>query len=751
MEWFVSLLFTAIVAFLVTIAVKLSALIKSLTAINIKIDSLSRVNHELKAVLDKSIRQMRTTETDVKEAAEESKVTFTPAPAYTKPSPAPQMPPVYHARPSHTPAAPRKRGTVNYERFIGENLLGKIGILILVTGVGLFVKYYALEREWFGEVARTVTGFVSGTVLLGLSFLLRKRYRAFGSLLAGGGFAIFYVTVAVAFHYYGLFSQRAAFISLTLFTAVMALSAHLQGRRELAVTALAGGLISPFIVSTGDDNYAGLFFYLAILDAGMLALVLRRRWGELAMICFAGTWLTMLIYTLGHDSMECADHASLPLHLALFALGFFLLFSLSAFAALRSNERSVISRLLTVTFVCNNFIFAAFGLFFLNATAANYDISDNIQGLCTLIIALVNAALHFAIPHYCREGNIRNIRQLSAAMAILFITLTIPAGMSGHLTTSFWAVEAAVLAWLYKKSGRRLYGIFATALIPVALISYVCDLVTSGSPYLCRYDHTPFVTPLFTTGAIVTACTLLFGRFMRQGARFGNIIPAAATVLALAVACLAPVWELCTTLSLPIVRQMLSSVAISTVLTMFLWHYRHKIDASLRLAAPATAIIVLCVVSQVRHYPPIPYLAGNLLQWLAVAAAAALLYLTIRMAKQPTRFFTVTASAMFITLMVMASRISVSQLLIDDEASAALSVSLVVSGALLMWKGMKGGSKTLRMVSLAVFAVVLGKLAVHDIWLMNTAGKVVVFVLSGAVLLSLSFLYQKLKSALFDK
>ena len=33
------------------------------------------------------------------------------------------------------------RKPVNYEKYIGENLFGKIGILILVLGMGLFVKY----------------------------------------------------------------------------------------------------------------------------------------------------------------------------------------------------------------------------------------------------------------------------------------------------------------------------------------------------------------------------------------------------------------------------------------------------------------------------------------------------------------------------------------------------------------------------------------------------------------------------------
>lgn len=62
----------------------------------------------------------------------------------------------------------KKHRPVNYEKFIGENLFGKIGILILVIGMGLFVKY-AIDKDWINEVFRTVLGFVVGGGLLLIS------------------------------------------------------------------------------------------------------------------------------------------------------------------------------------------------------------------------------------------------------------------------------------------------------------------------------------------------------------------------------------------------------------------------------------------------------------------------------------------------------------------------------------------------------------------------------------------------------
>ena len=115
----------------------------------------------------------------------------TSKPEVKQPEPEPRKEPVVPVAPPPLktwtrpkPAPPKKkRKPVNYEKFIGENLFGKIGILILVIGMGLFVKY-AIDKNWINEVFRTVLGFVVGGGLLLISQRLKKTYRAFSSLLA---------------------------------------------------------------------------------------------------------------------------------------------------------------------------------------------------------------------------------------------------------------------------------------------------------------------------------------------------------------------------------------------------------------------------------------------------------------------------------------------------------------------------------------------------------------------------------------
>mgnify|MGYP000488369546 CR=1 FL=1 len=145
---------------------------------------------------------------------------------------------------------------------------------------------------------RTVLGFLTGSALLVVAERLQKKYRTFSSLLAGGAFAVFYLTVAIAFHFYHLFPQTVAFIILIATTLFMSILSILYDRRELAIISLVGGFLAPFLVSTGNGNYLVLFTYMSILNLGMFGLSIYMKWGRTSddCICF---------YLCGNGNRSC--------------------------------------------------------------------------------------------------------------------------------------------------------------------------------------------------------------------------------------------------------------------------------------------------------------------------------------------------------------------------------------------------------------------------------------------------------------
>ena len=183
-----------------------------------------------------------------------------------------------------------KENNPDLEKFIGENLINKIGILILVLGISFFVKF-AIDKDWINEPARVGIGILCGALVMGIAHKLKKNYAAFSSVLVAGAISIFYFTISIAFHEYHLFSQTVAFIIMVVITAFSVLVSVSYNRQELAVLSLIGGFAVPFMVSTGSGNYAVLFTYIAILDIGILAIAYFKKWNLVSTLAFVFTSL----------------------------------------------------------------------------------------------------------------------------------------------------------------------------------------------------------------------------------------------------------------------------------------------------------------------------------------------------------------------------------------------------------------------------------------------------------------------------
>jgi uncharacterized membrane protein len=210
------------------------------------------------------------------------------------------------------------------EKFIGENLMNKIGIGILVLGVGFFVKY-AISQGWISVELRTAIGILCGGILIGVAHKLRKKFAAFSSVLVGGGLAVLYFTISIAFHEYHVFSQTVAFVIMVLITSFAVLLAISYDRKELAILAIIGGFTSPFLLSTGEGNYLVLFTYVTILNVGMLALAYFKKWNTITVISYIFT----IILFGGWVSTKVFFHKDGPYAGALiFATIFYLLFFL---------------------------------------------------------------------------------------------------------------------------------------------------------------------------------------------------------------------------------------------------------------------------------------------------------------------------------------------------------------------------------------------------------------------------------------
>jgi uncharacterized membrane protein len=81
---------------------------------------------------------------------------------------------------------------------------------------------------------------------------------------------------------------------------------------------------------------------------------------------------------------------------------------------------------------------------------------------------------------------------------------------------------------------------------------------------------------------------------------------------------------------------------------------------------------------------------------------------------------------------------------------AGLSILWSICSFIMMWLGMQYKFRPLRIISLSLFTVTLIKLFTYDIRKIPPGGKIAAFIFLGVLLLTVSFMYQRLKKIIID-
>ena len=199
----------------------------------------------------------------------------------------------------------RPRTREEWETLIGGKLLNRVGALALILGVGFFLKY-AFDNDWLNETARVVLGVAAGLLLVaGGHRSHRRRMAVFAQGLTGAGVGILYLTIYAACDFYDLIPQPAAFLLMALVTAAALLLSLRYDARAIALLGWAGGFLTPFLFVTAEPNTIGLFVYVTLLDAGLIAVLLNRRhWRLLEPLGIAATYATYLAWSTRADLPE---------------------------------------------------------------------------------------------------------------------------------------------------------------------------------------------------------------------------------------------------------------------------------------------------------------------------------------------------------------------------------------------------------------------------------------------------------------
>lgn len=347
---------------------------------------------------------------------------------------------------------------LDLEALIGGRWLNRIGILTLLIAAGFFLRY-AFENEWIGPTGRVLIGLVSGLALAGYGeWLARRGMRYFAEGMTALGAGVVYLSGYAAWDFYELVPQPAAFAFLALVTAaVIGLSVRRDSQR-LAALALAGGYLTPALLSTGTDAQVVLFSYLALLSASLLALALLRGFRVLAPAALVATAVYFVAWYV-----EFYDGERL-LSTALFGTLFFVVFMALPLARARLARRLHPSEI--------GVLALALGFYVLLLQQLLYDehrwwLTGVVLVLAALYLALSRVLGSWSAGHD-RRG--RQLQDLFAVQAALLATIAFPIRLEGDWITVAWTAEAVALAIAGARLPALWMRVFSVGLFGVVLL-----------------------------------------------------------------------------------------------------------------------------------------------------------------------------------------------------------------------------------------------------------------------------------------
>lgn len=345
------------------------------------------------------------------------------------------------AQPPHKPGTGFEIGQRILNWFTQGNPLVRIGIVILFFGVSFLVKY-AAEKNVLPIELRLAAVALGAVAVLVTGWRLRHKPGAYGLVLQGGAVAVLYLTVFGAAKLYHLLPPLLAFALMVALVALSGMLAVLQNAKALALFGVAGGFVTPILLSSGSGSHVALFSYYAVLNAGILGIAWFKSWRELNLLGFVFTFVIGAAW--GHNSYRPELFNTTEPFLVLFFLFYLAISVLFAYRQPPQLKGYIDGSLV-------------FGVPLIGFTLQGALVRDMEYGLAFSALSL--SAIYIFLARTLWKRQIEGMRLLTEAflaLGIVFGSLAVPLALDGRWTAATWALEGAALVWVGLHQQRRL-------------------------------------------------------------------------------------------------------------------------------------------------------------------------------------------------------------------------------------------------------------------------------------------------------
>ncbi|MBE6369802.1 MAG: DUF2339 domain-containing protein [Lentisphaerae bacterium] len=649
-----------------------------------------------------------------------------------------------------------RSNSVSREYAVATTWLIRLGVVILLCGIGFFLKY-SIDRNWTPPAVRVILMLLAGMAMAIFgSWKSKGKYRPLAIALAGAGFVTLYLSIMAAYKLYDLIPVTLAFGGMIAVTASAMTAALSTNAMFTALLGCAGGYLTPVFISTGSNNIIGLFIYMAILAAGTLLTAYYRNWMLLNLISFT----FYAIIGAAAPSVEAAGQSPLAV-IGLLALNF-VIFSLQQTAAASKRDLTIPEILLTAANTAFYFIMVL-------PTAEKYYANWQLPALCAVFAAIIAIGeIMLVVSKFRRKPTaLLSTLQLKLCFALI---LAIPLLLSDVWIIAAWSVMALLIteAALKHKSpallviGITLYAVTALREI-VAPSAFAQEDV---SYWISLLNH------LLTAGVYTACLSCSAVRLIRNAPNFaqspdqstelvrgiGSAFAAIAAVIFFLYSsyeisqfcnfCCQPYryavlviyWSALTVLLLKVIRQ----CSITKLIYLVIW---------LLILSGIWLLSIKTPAAYRSNYP-----AGLLYTLLTAGSYIAALLVTAREfarsdEKNQRRIAVVLYSAAGILFFVYSSVewYEFLECYLKNFRNGGLSVYWSILAFILLWRGVTKQQKTLRMCAIALFGAVALKIFFIDLAQLEQIWRIAAFALIGVIMLIGAVTYIRCKDLFIQK
>jgi uncharacterized membrane protein len=367
------------------------------------------------------------------------------------------------------------------EMILGTKWLNWIGMVMLLFGIGYFMKY-AYDNAWVGPKGRLSIGVLVSFVALILGERFRRRdWTLLFQVFTGGALAALYLCVYFSFQVYHLSGQGIASLLAVLVTAFAVALAVVYDAIAVEILALAGGFLSPVLLSTGENHPYAFFTYIAVLNLVAIATSVYRRWRLIDLLCLLGT---VIMYTGWVIKFYAPDQMQPALiFTSLFYLMFLLIPTIHGLVNRLAQDAQGMMMIL-----------AACVLSFVSYFSILYPAYRYTLGFITIAQALFVFLLFYIWVKRVGVSGATGASLLSIALGL--VTTAIPIQLELYGIPVAWAMEGVVLTYV----GMRLKH----------HIPRIAGFVALGLSVICLFSRLPLHSQAFTPLLNTAFCSWLF-------------------------------------------------------------------------------------------------------------------------------------------------------------------------------------------------------------------------------------------------